>query len=131
MATRIMVDDMLDSFCNLFGKIKTPGLVDAWMKALGRFRDAEIISAGHKAMEECQKMPTPQDVIQRMTVNQTVEESDFRITSAKCSRCGRFGMAISEPQGVPYLCRECYSGMTNEQIAAKFRELGGNLGSMA
>jgi len=124
MATRPMVESMTTSFCELFGKKMSEQLVDAWVDALSRYRDGEVVKAGHRAMEECLRMPTPLDVIQRMPINQTVEESEFRITSAKCSKCGRYGLAISEPQGAPYLCRECYSGMTNEQIAAKFRELG-------
>jgi len=69
-------------------------------------------------------MPTPLDVIQRMTVNQSIEDGDYYITSAKCTRCGRYAMAITEPVGSPYLCRECYTGMSNQEIANKFKELG-------
>lgn len=69
-------------------------------------------------------MPTPMDVIQRMAINQTVDNQDYRITSAKCSRCGRFATAITEPIGSPYLCRECYTGLTNAEIGERFRKLG-------
>lgn len=68
-------------------------------------------------------MPTPLDVIQRIPINQTVDNQDYRITSAKCSKCGRYGMAITEPIGSPYLCRECYTGLTNQEIAARYKAL--------
>lgn len=124
MATRPVVESMITSFCELYGKRENASLVNAWMEALSRYRDAEVMTAGHRAMEECQRMPTPTDLIQRIPVNQTFENVDYRITSAKCSRCGRYAMAISEPIGRPYLCRECYTGMSNQEIAAKFRALG-------
>ena len=128
MATRVMVDDMITSFCELYGKLKKAETVDAWMEALKRYRDAEIASAGHKAMEECQKMPTPLDVIQRMPINQTVQNEDYHMAQAKCSRCGRYALAISEPVGSPYLCRECYTGLSNQEIGERFRKLGEKVG---
>jgi len=73
-------------------------------------------------------MPTPMDVIQRMTINDSMEQADFRITQAKCSRCDRYALAITEPIGSPYLCRECYTGMTNQEIGQKMRELGEGIG---
>lgn len=124
MATRIMVEDMVESFCGLFGKNMTPTVLDAWMKALGRYRDPEISKAGHRAMEECQRMPTPLDVISRISPGDQKENEKFVITSARCSRCSRFALCISEPTGSPYLCRECYTGLTNDQIAERFRKLG-------
>lgn len=124
MATRILVEDMIAHFCELFGKQKNEKMVDAWVDALNRYRDNEIAQAGHKAMEECQRMPTPLDVIQRIPVNQTFENVDYRIVSGKCSKCGRYGMAITEPIGSPYLCRECYTGLTGKEIGSRLHKLG-------
>lgn len=80
--------------------------------------------AGQKALEECAKMPTPIDVIQRISVTDSITSEKYTITSAKCSKCGRYAMAISEPAGASYLCRECYTGMSNQEIAEAFRQIG-------
>lgn len=125
MATRPVMESMITSFCELYGKRESKNLVDAWMEALSRYRDVEIIKAGHKAMEECQKMPTPLDLIQRMPVNIDLDNGNFHIASAKCSKCGRYGMAISEPIGSEYQCRECYTGLSNEEIGQRFKALLG------
>ena len=128
MATRIMIEDMLDSMCSLFGKIHNSALTDAWSKALFRYRDHEIQKAGQRALEECQKMPTPMDVISRITSDDQTNNGAFTMTSTKCSKCHRVLLCISEPSGSPYLCRECYTGLTNQQISDKFNQIADMLG---
>lgn len=124
MATRQMVEDMIARFCELYGRRMSGNLVDAWVDALNRYRDGEVAKAGHKAMEECAKMPTPQDVIQRMMTQQDSGSDKFTMASARCFKCGRILLCISEPPGTPYECRECYTGMTNQEVSEKFKELG-------
>ena len=75
-------------------------------------------------MEECSKFPTPVDVVQRMGAEDPFKSEDYFITSGQCAKCGRYGMMISEPNGSAYRCRECYTELTNEQIAAAFKRLG-------
>lgn len=124
MATRSLIEDMTMSFCELFNRKMSDQLVDAWVEALKRYRDQDVTRAGHKAMEECSKFPTPLDVIQRIAIGDTLQNEDYFVSSGQCSLCGRYGMMISEPTGHPYRCRECYTGLTNAEIGAKFKELG-------
>jgi len=75
-------------------------------------------------MEECQRMPTPMDIISRMPKEELTESEPYTIALAKCGLCKHDGMAIKEE---PYLsvwrCRQCYTGLTSEQHKAKWMEL--------
>ena len=124
MATRPVVENFLELTGELYNKPRTEKSVDAWMEALRRFRDHEIAPAMNRAIDECQKMPTPMDIIQRIPVSQMMENEHYRMTQAKCSKCDRYSLAISEPPGDPWLCRECYTGLTNQEIAERFKKLG-------
>lgn len=123
-----MVESMITSFCELYGKKMNEKLLDAWVNALGRYRDQEIARAGQRAIEECSKFPTPIDVIQRIQTNSERGNDEYQITSGKCAHCGRVRMVISIPVGADYLCRECYTGMTNEQVSATFGRLAEMVG---
>lgn len=93
------------------------------MEALHRYRDHQVIMAGQRALEECVRMPTPTDIISRIAVEEQNEDANYSITSAKCSKCKRVATCISEPIGSPYECRECYTGLNNQQISQRFRDL--------
>ena len=123
MATKPVVKTMITSFCEVFGKKENEKLVNGWVEALYRYRDHQIIQAGQKALEECARMPTPTDVISRIPVEDSEQNENYNITSGKCSECSRVGMCISEPNGSPLICRECYTGLTNEQISQRFSDL--------
>lgn len=69
-------------------------------------------------------MPTPYDLISRMVANQTTEGGSYTITVARCSKCKRTRNCISEPKGSSWLCNECYSGLTSQQIAERMNDLG-------
>jgi len=124
MASREMVENMVECFCNLFGWHSAPSLNDSWQKALSRYADDDIRRAGQRAMEECAKMPTAADVIQRIPIGDNAENGKYAMASARCQECGRVLLCISEPTGNPYKCRECYTGLTNQEIAGRFRKLG-------
>ena len=51
---------------------------------------------------------------------------DYRIEGrVVCSVCGHIGMGINEPSGSEgWLCRKCYTGFTNQEIAERFKKLG-------
>ena len=124
MATRSLVEETVSLFSALFGRNKSEDLVNGWLQALKKYRDEDVTPAIHRAMDECQKMPTPTDIIQRMKINQTEESAEYKIVSARCHKCKRIALCISEPIGASYLCRECYSGLSNEQIGQRFADLG-------
>ncbi len=55
------------------------------------------------------------------------EKTNYRIEGRmRCNRCGHIGMCIKEPadENGFWQCRECYTGLTNQEIAARFRKLG-------
>jgi hypothetical protein len=124
MATKQVVKTMITSFCEVFGKRENDKLVNGWVEALHRYRDQQVILAGQKALEECLKMPTPMDVISRISVENNQENTAYNIGHARCSKCNRVATCISEPVGAPYICRECYTGLTNQQISQRFKDLG-------
>ncbi len=55
------------------------------------------------------------------------EKTNYRIEGRmRCNRCGHIGMCIKEPadENGFWQCRECYTGLTNQEIAERFRKLG-------
>ena len=75
-------------------------------------------------MEECQRMPTPQDIISRMPSEDTGDQQQYILSPAKCGLCGSSGLCIKEdPYSDTWRCRECYTGLTIEQHKAKMAEI--------
>lgn len=60
-----------------------------------------------------------------------IEKSDCRIEGRRvCGECKTIGLCIQEPKGDgPWLCRECYTGMSLKEIKERYRELSGIIGS--
>lgn len=124
MASRQMVQSMITCFCDLYNKRMDESLVNSWMQALSRFSDEQISKGGAKAMEEFPRMPTPSDVISRMP-NVVDEHLPYILEeNRKCGLCGYTGMCIKEePFSDTWRCRQCYSGLTKEQHAARMKQL--------
>ena len=124
MATKEMIRGMITSFCDLFARKLDPRLVDSWHTALHRYDDARVQAGGLKAMEECQRMPTPQDVITRMPREETSDQPEYVIETAKCGLCGNYALAIkAEPYSDIWRCRQCYTELTPAQHKAKMSEI--------
>jgi len=52
-------------------------------------------------------------------------DNDFIIEGRrKCQKCGSVSDCIKEPSGSgPWLCKKCYTGLTNKEIAQRFADL--------
>jgi len=82
-----------------------------------------VKDAGYKCLDSMDRVPTPFDVIQRMEKGED-ETSRFRLETHKCTECGAVKLCIEEPIncGV-WQCRPCYTGLSDQEIAEKFRRL--------
>jgi hypothetical protein len=99
------------------------------MTALSRYEDDRVQIGGQKAMEECTRMPTPSDIISRMP-NVIDEQAPYILEQGrKCGLCGYIGMCIQEePFSDTWRCRQCYTGLTAAQHAARMKHLIGIMG---
>ena len=53
------------------------------------------------------------------------EEDNFKILEAyQCQECGTVGRCIKEPSDTgPILCRECYTGLTSQEMREMYRKI--------
>ena len=125
MASKAMIQDMLTCFCNLYRMKTSEELTNSWCQALNRFDDSSVIKGGEKAMEECQRMPTPSELISRMPARAQEEESEYIIREGvTCGQCGHIGMGIKEaPLSDIWCCRQCYTGLTPKQYRERMAHL--------
>lgn len=56
-------------------------------------------------------------------------DNDFRIEGRRqCQECGNIGLCVQEPRGTgEWLCKRCYTGLTDQEITEKFKSLVGIL----
>lgn len=124
MASQQMIEGMITCFCDLYGKNVNKSLISSWLEALKRYDDEDIQRAGGKAMEECQRMPTPADVIGRIVRKEQPDPEEYKLINGKCSLCGHLGLCIlEEPYPDTPRCRQCYTRLTLEQHKAKMKAI--------
>jgi hypothetical protein len=97
--------------------------------ALRKYDDESITKAGHKLMETWtnKRLPSPADLILEIPRgDESTAGMAFTIEPGrKCKTCGHFGLCIDEPAGMGHFeCRRCYTGLSNDEIKIRFRELG-------
>ena len=127
MASKEVVKSMLKLFCDLWEKKITPGMQDAYSNTLKGCTDEEIKKAGYQCMETCQYFPKPAEILCKIHITQTKKQygAKFNQSSGYCQVCKKTGcmtMQDDEDNNI-WKCRECYTGLTNEQIQQKFKDL--------
>ena len=77
---------------------------------------------------DCEGVPLPQ--YKRLKPLLNPDKIPFRIEGRmKCQQCGYIGQCIKEPvDDGPWLCKECYSGMTAKEIMHRLNNLTDDVG---
>jgi len=125
---------MLKTFSGVWDKKLSTEIFAAYNQALDRYPEEEIRAAGYKCLESCKFFPKPSEVLEFIGVKQAERqhENKFNRQTGRCQVCGRTGVMTMKdewdhyeqrPRDGLWKCRECYSGMTEEQIKEKYREL--------
>jgi hypothetical protein len=103
-------------------------LLTAYIAAFKFIKDSDLLEASASYLKDGHYFPPmPSELIAMMPKGSTVvDESKFIIRpNTMCNRCHKFGLCIQEPAGHgPWICRVCYSGMTDAQMRAAFVNLG-------
>lgn len=121
---------MVTLFCGMFGRKMNDGLVGGYLTALARYTDDEVRAGGQKAMEECATFPKPMDIIQRASLERKQTQKDYPLFGNEiCHYCERLKYCIKDDETAVWECRQCYTGMTDAQIKAKFNEIMAKLGN--
>jgi hypothetical protein len=105
-------------------------MIEAYYHALKGYHDEDIQEAGYKCLDNCEYFPKPVDIskqIREIQRNNPLvnRDEDFIIRyDVRCRKCGHIGLGIKEPKETgEWQCRECYTGLTTEQIKEKFRAI--------
>jgi hypothetical protein len=80
-------------------------------------------------MLEMNKMPTPADLVARIPTKLAEKNEPVRIEPGhQCRVCGKFKPSCIKEPGIDWTCRECYTGLTNEEIRNRMRTLSNIIG---
>ena len=75
-------------------------------------------------MLEMNKMPTPADLVARIPPKLAEKNEPVRIEPGhQCRICGRYKPTCIKEPGIDWTCRQCYTGLTDKEIADRFRTL--------
>ena len=129
MASKAIIEGMITTFSDLYGKRISRETEDMYYQTLSKYTDKQVSEAAYTCLETCKWTPKPADIIANIhedPVNRySSTNQDFLINPHRtCGTCGHVGLCIKEPIDADWECRQCYTGYTSEEISAKFRALG-------
>ena len=127
MATKAIINEMLVTFSGVWDHKVTPDTIDAYYSVLRGCSDDKIRQAGYRCMEVCTYFPKPAEILGKIHLKETQEQygAKFNQSSGYCQVCKKTGCMTMQDDEDNHLwkCRECYTGLTNEQIQQKFKDL--------
>ena len=128
MASKNLIQDMLTHLCTVWTSREiTDDLIQTYYLSLKRFSDDEVREAGFKYIDQAEgkaPFPKPGDISLRISNTNLPTNEDFIIRSdVRCQTCGHIGEGIQEPKGTSFQCRECYTGLTPQEIKSRFTDL--------
>lgn len=110
-----------------FGKIfnrETDDLVESYYQILKKYTDKQVTKSAYVCMEELKWLPRPND-IKKNILPETPPQEFLILNGVRCKECGKIATCIREPAESDGLeCRQCYTGLTTDQIAERFKDLG-------
>lgn len=88
----------------------------------------------HRFVDEFRSMPLPVDFKEAFAEwkkenwkqdSGVTDREEFKVVfNMNCKECGKKNtMCVQEPPGASNRCRQCYTGLTNEEIKERFRNL--------
>lgn len=119
MADKELIERMLEHFSELYTKNITPSLINLYYQALKKYSANQVRDAAYQCLEDMDKFPTPNAIIQRTRSLQS--ETAAQAKKTICSQCGRLLTCILEPPSTQWICPECYSGISKEETGARYQ----------
>ena len=99
-----------------------PDFIDIYYKALKTYTEDQVISACDECLVELKFFPKPMEIRKRLPAPESQKPEKFHMYEGRCA-CGHVGMVIQEPTGTSPRCRECYTGLSSQQVKKRFRDL--------
>ena len=128
MASREAVTLALKSFSLGIKKREiSDELIDTYHQSFKNTDEDKFIKACHRCLDDCDYFPQIHAIRARISYDTVTEDRDFYLAEkTRCSNCGKVTICIKEPKDSQFWeCRECYSGLTNNEINKRFKGLGG------
>ena len=98
--------------------------VAAYYQALKRYSTKDIVRAGQRCLDNCDKFPIPKQIIEAMDLRETTGGCEIH-EHGFCSECGRRDcQVIEEPLGNHHhRCQQCYTGLSSAEIGRRMKDL--------
>jgi hypothetical protein len=127
MVSKDFISKMLNWLGEIYDKRVDDKLVSAYYFRLKAFDEDKIREIIFKWADVDPKFPKIADIISQLPKGSMEDNQDFLLEEHRmCMECNKKDlMCIKEPRNTgSWRCRRCYTGLTNEQIEEKFKELG-------
>ena len=121
---------MLTTFSGVWERKITDEIISAYYYVLKKYQESDVQEAGYQAMEKYKYFPKPSELVSFIAKKQedTQYEANFAPDNSpvkiwpnvRCRMCGKIGMCIQEDD--TWQCRQCYTGLTNEEIADRWEQ---------
>ena len=139
MASKTFVDSLVDSFAGLdhedFKSLEQlEEIRQTYYRELERYTDAEVGECSRDIYDQAEFFDPGKvlhDIKKRLEeIHPEIDEGQYEETEkeaeiqfgVRCRRCGYSGACIKDPRE-GWLCRECYTGLTYEQIKGRFQDI--------
>lgn len=127
MVTKDFVQKMLEWLSKSYDKRLDDTMVNAYYFRLKPYDEETIRKIVFKWVDNASTFPKISDILAQIPKSDALNEANYRIESHRmCQKCHkRDVMCIKEPRDTgTWQCRECYTGLTAEQIRVRFDDLG-------
>lgn len=115
---------------SIFNRKLTEELVSSYCIALKTYTDEEISVGFEQAMTECEKFPTPKEIISRVSIQKKQTSLNYPLFGKKlCVVCEQVKYCMKETENSKWECRECYTGMNTKEIKEKLEKIRDSMGS--
>jgi len=111
----------LTTLCEIHQRKTSDILLNEYYRAFKPYTDDQTRKAGYKTIDEYQYFPKPAHIIERISVTLD-DQGPVKYSKAVCSGCGHLRGCIKEEEA-PWLCPECYSGLSKAEIQSRFKAL--------
>ena len=122
MATKEIVRGLLTTLCEIHQRKTSDVLLNEYHRAFKPYSDEQVRKAGYKTIDEYQFFPKPAHIIERIEVNTMDNQGQVKYSRIVCTGCGRLTGCIKDHEE-PWLCCECYSGISKAEISGRFQAL--------
>jgi len=127
--TKILFEDIFDTFESIYGRSIPQNARDVYWKTLSKFKDDQVKTAAYEWMDEASATwaPTPGQFLAKI-MSKLPQMDDlhfgdgYTMKTTYCGKCGAVCMCIKEG-GEDWQCRDCYSEITDKAYARRMNKL--------